>query len=118
MRDFRRPNIYLWTSVAPEFLKSIPKEQARKELSLENTLTVLLMGGSLGIGDIENTFKSFAKCKRDIQIIAVAGKNTALKKRLDSLAASFPMPVKIFGYTDSIPCSWTHQTLLSPNREQ
>jgi len=89
--------------VAPEFLKSIPKEQARKELSLENTLTVLLMGGSLGIGDIENTFKSFAKCKRDIQIIAVAGKNTALKKRLDSLAASFPMPVKIFGYTDSIP---------------
>ncbi|WP_328284404.1 glycosyltransferase [Acetivibrio thermocellus] len=52
---------------------------------------------------MENTFKSFAKCKRDIQIIAVAGKNTALKKRLDSLAASFPMPVKIFGYTDSIP---------------
>ncbi|WP_265445964.1 MGDG synthase family glycosyltransferase [Acetivibrio straminisolvens] len=89
--------------IAPEFLKNTPKVQARKELSLENTLTVLIMGGSLGIGDIERAFKSFAKCKRDIQIIAVAGKNSALEKRLNNLSASFPLPVKIFGYTNNIP---------------
>jgi len=89
--------------IAPEFLKSTSKIEARKKLSLKNTLTVLLMGGSLGIGDIEIVFKSFAKCKRDIQIIAVAGKNKTLEKRLNNLAASFSMPVKIFGYTDNIP---------------
>jgi len=118
MRDFRRPNIYLWTSRGTGVLKSIPKEQARKELSLENTLTVLLMGGSLGIGDIENTFKSFAKCKRDIQIIAVAGKNTALKKGLTVWRLLFPCRSKFSVIQTVFPCSWTHQTLLSPNREQ
>lgn len=89
--------------ISPEFLRRSPKVKVRKELSLENTLTVLLMGGSLGIGDIENTFKSFAECKRDIQIIAIAGKNSSLEKRLNTLASSCPMPVKVFGYADNIP---------------
>jgi len=89
--------------IAPEFLKSAPKAQVRKELSLKNTLTMLLMGGSLGIGDIESAFKSFTKCKRNIQIIAAAGKNGSLEKRLNDFGASCSIPVKIFGYADNIP---------------
>lgn len=88
--------------VSPVFLKHKPKTMARKELSLDNKLTMLLVGGSLGIGDIENTFLSFAMCPRDMQIIAVAGKNTALKEKLERLSKSYKKPIRVFGYTDKI----------------
>ena len=89
--------------VSRKFLKPSSKAIALNRLSLENKLTVLVMGGNLGIGDIENSFRAFAGCKRDLQIITVTGKNIALEEKIKALSKSYNRPIKIFGYTQNIP---------------
>jgi processive 1,2-diacylglycerol beta-glucosyltransferase len=88
--------------VSRKFLEPSSKTIARSRLSLQNKLTVLLMGGSLGIGDMENSFRIFAESKRDLQIITVAGKNSALEERIKELSKSYNGSFKIFGYTQNI----------------
>lgn len=89
--------------VSRKFLKPTSKATARNRLSLENKLTVLLMGGSLGIGEIESSFRAFAGCKRDLQIITVAGKNAVLEEKIKALSKSYNKPIRTLGYTQNIP---------------
>jgi len=71
--DFRRPNIYLWTSRGTGVFEEHTQGTARKELSLENTLTVLLMGGSLELVILKIPSNPL-QMQKDIQIIAVAAR--------------------------------------------
>ena len=89
--------------VSRKFLEPSSKTIARSRLSLQNKLTVLLMGGSLGIGDMENSFRIFAESKRDLQIITVAGKNSALEERIRTFKT----------YNGLSKYSVTHKTLPS-----
>ena len=88
--------------VSRAFLENIPKNKARKQLNLEDTLTVLLMGGSLGMGDIENYFRCFSGSKKNLQIITVTGQNSLLKKRIEMASRKCGKPTKLFGYTPNI----------------
>ena len=45
--------------VSRAFLQKKDKDRLREEFGLENRLTVLIMGGSLGFGEIKDVFKSF-----------------------------------------------------------
>jgi len=89
--------------VSQIFLEKKEKSLARKELSLEDKFTVLIMGGSLGYGNLESAFRGFGKCSREMQLIAVCGKNKQLKKRLEKISLSFKnKKVRILGYADNI----------------
>lgn len=88
--------------VSQVFLSKKEKALARKELSLEDKFTVLIMGGSLGYGNLESTFINFGKCFREMQLIVVCGENKKLKKRLNKISHSFNKKVQIFGYADNI----------------
>lgn len=88
--------------VSQVFLNKKPKHLVRKELLLDDKFTVLIMGGSLGYGNLENTFVNFGKCFRDMQIIVVCGENKRLKKKLENISHSFNKKVRILGYTDNI----------------
>lgn len=112
-----------------EFLKKRNKEKIITSLGLENKLTGLIMGGSLGIRSVYNSFEMLIRCKREIQIIVVTGKNTHLKNNMEnklrsckitrskintaantSISTSFGTNtynynnknIKIFGYTNII----------------
>lgn len=79
----KNKNIYLnGNPIRPEF-KTISKAQARKELSLKDEFTILIMGGSLGARTINNSsfkiLKEYAH-KKDIKIIWQTG-----KKNFDSV---------------------------------
>lgn len=88
--------------VSPEFLNHIDKSYARKTLDLEDKLTLLLMGGGLGIGNIKEIFERLIYSDLDVQIIAVAGHNTFLKNQLINLANKSNKKTKILGYTENI----------------
>ncbi len=89
--------------VSPSFLDKKSKKDLRMELGLEDRFTLLVMGGSLGFGEIEHTFLSLFKKLNKAQFIVVTGKNDALKKRLEQFSSSFGRYVRILGYTDNIP---------------
>lgn len=64
--------------------------------------TVFLMGGSLGLCSMQETFSELLKIGRDISIITVTGHNTELKRRLVQIAAASGKDARIFGYTNNI----------------
>lgn len=73
-----------------------------KNLGLENKPTLLIMGGSLGFGDIRTVFSSLLSVRREVQIIVVTGSNKKLKAQLDTMAKSSDKNIRILGYTDRI----------------
>lgn len=107
--------------VSAAFLARHNRKRVLDFLGLEDKLTGLVMGGSLGLGSIYNCFEILEKSGRDIQIIVVAGKNTRLKNRIESKMTGsraresyagwgcareshiYRGSVKVFGYTDMIP---------------
>ena len=88
--------------VSKVFLNSRSKQDVFKELDLDNKFTLLVMGGSLGFGDIENTYKSLLSSSRDIQLIVVTGKNSSLKRKLESINNPYSKKVRILGYVHNI----------------
>lgn len=72
--------------IHPKFSKAMPKEQARAELGLDiNKRTVLLMSGSMGYGNIEDTVRALDSVPFDFQIITVCGSNRNAKAHIDDM---------------------------------
>jgi processive 1,2-diacylglycerol beta-glucosyltransferase len=88
--------------VSQVFLNKKEKTLARKELALEDKFTVLIMGGSLGYGNLKSTFINFGKCFREMQIMVVCGENEKLRKKLERISHSFNKRVRVFGHTNNI----------------
>ncbi len=90
--------------VQQKFLEKRDKKEVQVRLGLdEDKLTALVMGGSLGFGEIDKAFDSLLKCSRDIQIIVVTGENKGLMKKISSCSVASNKKVKIFGFTDIVP---------------
>lgn len=80
-----------------EFLSSIPAADARLALGLDPERgTVLVMGGSMGYGNMYSTVSELLA--GGIQTICICGSNEALKKRLDRLEG----PLLALGFTDEV----------------
>jgi processive 1,2-diacylglycerol beta-glucosyltransferase len=71
-------------------------------LSRDKT-TLLIMGGSLGMGEVGEVFRRLLKSTLDIQMIVVCGKNRKLKEAMDKMAAGFNKPAVVLGYTGVMP---------------
>jgi processive 1,2-diacylglycerol beta-glucosyltransferase len=63
---------------------------------------VLVMGGGLGLGSVEQVIKALLIDPWDIQIIAVAGKNKKLLAQLEELRSSTQKHLIPIGYTDEV----------------
>lgn len=77
--------------------------EARASLGLSpERFTVLIVGGSKGIGPMEETLKALLDQKDPgLQILVVCGSNSALKLRLEKRRK--PAQVRIFGHTGEMP---------------
>lgn len=64
---------------------------------------VLLMGGGLGLGSIEEALVSLDKLDQQIQVVAVAGKNNSLFNSLVNIASQMHQSIKVVGFVDNIP---------------
>jgi len=84
------------------FARKKNRDSLLRELGLEDRFTVLIMGGSLGLGKLYSVFDALLNNSRDIQIIAITGYNEKLKKQLENISSVSDKKIRIFSYTDKI----------------
>lgn len=91
--------------VERSFLSHRDKDTVLSELGLSSDkLTVLLMGGSFGAGNIKETLDELLEIDRDFQILVITGRNENLKEKIDKKIASINTNKKIcvLGFTDKM----------------
>ncbi len=90
--------------IDPIFGKTVDAGPLMAELGLAVTApTVLVMGGGLGIGPVLEAVRQLDSSALPLQIVVVAGKNTALRLQLEQAARLSRHPVTVMGFTDRIP---------------
>ncbi|QYE98043.1 MGDG synthase family glycosyltransferase [Paraclostridium sordellii] len=91
--------------VEKSFLQHRNRELVLSELGFDsNKLTVLLMGGSFGAGNIKETLEELININRDFQILVITGKNESLKEKLDKKLKlhNLDKKVKVLGFTNKM----------------
>ncbi len=91
--------------VEKSFLSHRDRKTVLTELGLSpEKLTVLLMGGSFGAGNIKETLEELLTVDRDFQILVVTGKNEHLKDRLSKMLDStiHDKNICLLGYTNKM----------------
>jgi len=84
--------------VMPRFGETIVKSQARQRMHLHpNKNTVLLMGGSHGMGPFEDIVESLLSIPLSFQTVVVCGRNRRLQKKILALTNKSP-DLHFFGY--------------------
>lgn len=73
---------------------------------------VLIMGGGLGLGDLEQAVLALDALPLPLNLVVVAGRNATLRRSLLSRSQSFVHPVKVLGYTRHVPELMAASSLL------
>ncbi len=87
------------------FATGIPIEEkfsAEKIFSDSAKPTILIMGGGLGLGSIEETLSELNKVQSPLKILVVAGQNEKLLARLKKLREKISHEVEVFGYVSDV----------------
>jgi len=86
-----------------KFNIEVNREEKLIELGLDIDLpTVLIMGGGLGLGSIEEVLETTDKIDKKLQLIVVAGKNQALKDELENRVCNSKHNVKVLGFCNNV----------------
>lgn len=104
LKGIDRDTIYnLGIPVDPEFFKNYDKGETFREMGLNADIpTILVMGGSLGMGKIKTIYKELVKVEEDIQIVVITGNNKKLYSELQELKESSSKETKIIGFTNKV----------------
>ncbi len=89
--------------IHPVFAKPKDRAGCLKRQGIEGSRPVILqLAGGFGVGPVEQIFKGILDAQTPLELIVVAGRNTAVKRRLE--AASIPKKhrVKVLGFTDQM----------------
>ena len=73
-----------------------------KKVSNTTRTTILIMGGGLGLGSIEETLLELNKIHSPLKILVVAGQNENLLARLKKLREKISHEVEVLGYVSDI----------------
>jgi len=83
--------------ISPKFAQTPPNNHTKEGIPV-----ILIMGGGLGLGAIEEAVISLQSAKTQLKIIAVAGNNAKLRDRLLTLKNTSCNPLTIIGYTERV----------------
>ncbi len=86
--------------IHPKFNRIISKTDARNSLGMEDKRTLLVMGGSMGFGNMVDNVKMLDALDIDYQIIVVCGNNK--KAYSDLKALKTKKKLYIYGYADNV----------------
>ncbi len=99
--------------VMPQFATPLDRAVCAKELGISaRKFTVLMMAGGAGVGGLDELAARLLRLPDDIQLIALAGKNEDLLKRLQKLAASHPGRLFPLGFTTTVERVMTASDLV------
>ena len=86
-----------------KFFEECSREQIINKLDMkENLPTLLVMGGGLGVGAIEEVLDNINLIKESLQIIVVTGTNRALKQKIESKLEKYRHKIRVLGFVDNI----------------
>jgi processive 1,2-diacylglycerol beta-glucosyltransferase len=89
--------------VDPIFAAAEPAATVRRRLGLHAELpTALVMSGGFGVGPALDLLKSLEGCAPDFQLLVVAGANDQLRRDCERIAATLPVPVRVFGFVNNV----------------
>jgi len=89
--------------VKPDFLEKYSRDETLTSLELStDKLTILIMGGTLGLGKIRNLYEELKRVERDFQMIVITGSNKKLYSELIKLKATSTKETKVIGFTDEV----------------
>lgn len=89
--------------VKPYFVKKYDRDATLQDLNLSTSkFTVLIMGGSLGMGKIKDIYEQLNEMDEDIQIIIITGKNKKLYSNLLKLKDFSLKQTCIVGFTEEV----------------
>ena len=87
--------------INPRFAVTHDRDTVLRSLGLDtDKRTLLIMGGSMGYGNLAETIKGLDKIEADFQMICVCGNNEKAKSSIDALELS--KKIVNFGYTDRV----------------
>ena len=86
--------------VSMELREMLPKGELRKELGLDELPTVLLMGGGLGLGGLDETLRQLEKLPQKLQLLVIAGRNEKLLAKVQAISRESHHAIRCWGYTD------------------
>ncbi|MFZ5632609.1 MAG: glycosyltransferase, partial [Bacillota bacterium] len=89
--------------INPAFVKPKNIVSIKRKIGLTEEKPVLLvMGGGLGMGRFTEIVRLLDQAPIEIQVIAITGKNQALKEELDRLAGQQVKSLRVFGYVSNV----------------
>jgi processive 1,2-diacylglycerol beta-glucosyltransferase len=89
--------------IMPAFASAPSREASAAELGLDSErTTILLMGGGAGLGGLDDVAERLVALGHDFQLIALAGRNADMLKRLAALAKRHPGRLVALGFTDRV----------------
>lgn len=91
--------------INPKFSSSTEKPKARRKLGLDpEKVTILVMGGSMGYGNIADNVASIDSMPfdRDFQMITVCGNNADAKAEMDEFAKKSKHKILVTGFVDYV----------------
>ena len=99
--------------VMPQFSAPLDRRICAQELAISpNKFTVLMMAGGAGVGGLDELAARLLRLPDDLQIIALAGKNADLLKRLQAQARSHPGRLFPLGFTTTVERVMTASDLV------
>lgn len=89
--------------VSVMFGHSYDKNKLLKRIGFSNhTKVILIMGGGAGIFPIVDVMKELNKCRTQLQIIVVTGKNKKLYDKIQKIKPNSKHQMKVFGFVDNV----------------
>lgn len=89
--------------VADRFCQPVgDRDELRAKLGWpQDTPVVLLVGGGEGMGPLEQNAEAIANSGLTLSLVVIAGRNQALKARLE--ARRWPIPTRVYGFVREMP---------------
>src|SRR5689334_429838 len=89
--------------VMPQFSAPLERALCAAELGVDpKKFTVLMMAGGAGVGSLDEMARRVLQVPGDLQIVALAGRNADLLKRLQALAKVHPGKLFPLGFTTTV----------------
>ena len=99
--------------VSPVFHQKLDKSSCRQKLALgDDKPVVVMMGGGLGLGGMNQALSQLEDIGLDIQLVVIAGRNRELYQQAQIMAGHSHHSIQVLGYTNEIREIMTAADLL------
>lgn len=90
--------------VDPAFGLAFDEPELHKALGLDaRRPVVLVMGGGMGPAPLNEIVQSLELCGLPLQVLAVAGRDEAMRRQLEALRGKLALDLHCFGWSDNVP---------------